>query len=237
MHDRVYTGRRFEPILQWIRNEIREGRLTAGARLPSERALAAQLHASRVTIREAHRKLRDVGLLEVRPGRRGGAFVVQAADDPVRRTLSLVFELKSVALGQLAQARLLIEPLVASLAAKRATKADLQRMHALLVREADNLARGEADAQRVPSQFHRLVAECAQNRPLAGFVNALADAVASDDVSRDRATRQQHQRENWWFHQQLFEAIGRHDRQAASGIMSRHLEGGESCSDTIASSE
>jgi GntR family transcriptional regulator len=56
-----------------LRQRIDQGRFAAGARLPSEPDLAAELQVSRATLREALRALEDEGLLRRRQG--SGTYV------------------------------------------------------------------------------------------------------------------------------------------------------------------
>src|SRR5919108_2923925 len=51
-----------------LREGVRAGRLAAGERLPSTRALAAELGVSRGVIVEAYQQLAAEGYLAVRPG-------------------------------------------------------------------------------------------------------------------------------------------------------------------------
>src|SRR5690242_17566569 len=72
--------RTFEEIINQIKTNIEEGRLKRGDKLPTERALAAQLQVSRNTVREALRTLEISGFIILKRGPTGGAFV--AASDP-----------------------------------------------------------------------------------------------------------------------------------------------------------
>ncbi len=55
---------------------IARGDTLPGGRLPSERELAAQFGVSRSTVRSALAQMRDEGLVEVRRGRSGGAYLL-----------------------------------------------------------------------------------------------------------------------------------------------------------------
>ena len=52
-----------------------DGRLVAGHKLPAEREMARQFKTSRVSVREAYRSLEELGLLRIRRGAEGGAFM------------------------------------------------------------------------------------------------------------------------------------------------------------------
>lgn len=76
----VRSGNTFEETVQRLLQLIRLGLVPEGERLPPERELAERLQVSRVTLREALKVLQDTGLLEVRRGRYGGAFVRRPAE-------------------------------------------------------------------------------------------------------------------------------------------------------------
>jgi GntR family transcriptional repressor for pyruvate dehydrogenase complex len=58
-----------------LRERILLGEVPEGTALPTERDLVAQTHMSRATVREALRILEVQGLIRIKTGRAGGAFV------------------------------------------------------------------------------------------------------------------------------------------------------------------
>src|ERR671927_1736990 len=83
MFSRVNAGRISGLIVDQIRLLIRDGHLTAGDRLPSERELGERFGVSRVTVREALRGLEAQGLVAIRVGAHGGAFVTAPTSDRI----------------------------------------------------------------------------------------------------------------------------------------------------------
>ena len=57
----------YEQIYQYIKNEIRQGKLEAGSRLPSTRILARNLRLSRSTTQMAYDQLLSEGYIEALP--------------------------------------------------------------------------------------------------------------------------------------------------------------------------
>ena len=124
----VGPRRTFEGAVEQIAEQIRLGELAAGERLPSERDLAAAMQISRATLREAARVLVGAGVLEVRPGSAGGMYVL--SDYAPLDLLRSMSDLRLDEVAGVLEARRLIEPRVAQLAAVRATDedyAELQR--------------------------------------------------------------------------------------------------------------
>src|SRR6266850_5660380 len=146
-------------IAERIENAISDGILAPGSRLLSERELAQRLNASRESVREAYRSLEVAGLLVIRRGKEGGAFVRDVGHEPVTRSLSMLLRLGKTTHRELTEARLLIEPPIARLAARRATRSDIDAMGELLERHAEAI-KGNDDPRKYDLQFHRIIAKC-----------------------------------------------------------------------------
>ncbi|PYQ75738.1 MAG: hypothetical protein DMG01_18310 [Acidobacteria bacterium] len=216
-------GRVSEAIVRRIKEQITEGRIEAGHKLPAEREMARRFKTSRVSVREAYRSLEEVGLLRIRRGADGGAFVVKVDHEPVLRSLSLVLGLGKTPHKQLTEARMLIEPPMAQLAALRARKEDIARLERVLLKEEEEAARPTGPFRPTDSQFHRSIADSARNLPLIVLMNALADLTANVASALDASTRARHRLRNCRYHRQIFEAIRRRDGDAAYTIMAEHV--------------
>jgi DNA-binding FadR family transcriptional regulator len=211
-----------ETIVHRIKEQITNGRLSAGHKLPAEREMARQFKTSRVSVREAYRSLEEVGLLRIRRGAVGGAFIAKVDHQPVFRSLSLVLGLGKTSHKELTEARLLIEPPIAQLAALRARKEDVARLERVL-EEEEAAARQPGPFRPTRSQFHRSMADCTRNLPLIVLMNALADLTADAASTLNARTRARHRLKNCQYHRQIFEAIRRRDAQAARTIMAEHV--------------
>jgi GntR family transcriptional regulator, transcriptional repressor for pyruvate dehydrogenase complex len=112
----------FEVTIERLAQSVRLGVLVEGDRLPPERELAETFGVSRVTLREAIRALRDVGLVESRRGRGGGTFV--AAPRPERaRSRHKIEEAIGHGIDDALALRRVVEPGAAALAASRTLSA------------------------------------------------------------------------------------------------------------------
>jgi DNA-binding FadR family transcriptional regulator len=95
-----------------------------GQRLLPERELAEKLGISRPTVREAIRSLTQLGYLEIRRGRNGGAYVRELSGDPSSANVRRVAAALGPELDETFDLRMVLEPGAAMLAADRATEAD-----------------------------------------------------------------------------------------------------------------
>src|ERR1700742_2886057 len=83
MFSPVSVDRVSQVIVDQVKALIRDGRLQPGDRLPSERELCQRFGVSRVTVREALRVLEATGLIDIRVGAHGGAFVTTPTSQQV----------------------------------------------------------------------------------------------------------------------------------------------------------
>src|SRR3954451_7151498 len=137
----VSVARASSSIADQIRQAIVTGRLDQGQRLPPERELAEQFGVSRVTVRDALRALEAMGLIEVRVGARGGAFVTVPTGSIVGQTMSDMMMMSAITPEDIVEARLVVELGTVTLACARATDEDLAQMRELAEDAAREIAR------------------------------------------------------------------------------------------------
>jgi DNA-binding FadR family transcriptional regulator len=221
MFTSVRTPRVYEHIVAQIERAIFDGGYRCGDRLPPERELVRQFHASRVAVREALRTLEHRGLIEVRHGASGGHFVRQVDAQLLRRDLSTLLRLGRVELTQLTEARLLIEPEVARLAALRATDGDVGTLRSTLDERAALAASGRPP-RPLDMAFHRAVATAARNPVHAMLTDALMDLEAEVMAPGTELTKE----DNAGIadsHEEIFGAVASKQAERAREAMARHI--------------
>jgi len=132
----VQLVRPAEVVAHRIAEAIRAGDVKLGERLPSEQNLSGQLQVSRPTLREAIKLLVAARVLEVRPGSSGGIFVVNQSV-PTELGGQPLPEMPMDDLAVVMEARRLIEPQVARMAAAFGTPADFQAMREAVALSAE----------------------------------------------------------------------------------------------------
>src|SRR2546430_13776751 len=78
----VRVGNAFEETVERLLTVIKLGLVAPGERFPAERELAGLLGVSRITLREAIRELQQLGYVESRRGRLGGAALAPPRPAP-----------------------------------------------------------------------------------------------------------------------------------------------------------
>lgn len=170
----VQTSRAFEEVIAQLRRLTVQGHLKPGDRLPSERDLAVKLGVSRNTIREALRGLEMSGVLELRKGAYGGAFLIAPGGDTLSTALQDMFQFGSVTAGQLTEARLHITAAVARVACERIREEDIRDLE----RNVADAQQAELDGDvvlrsRINLNFHRVLARTTDNPIFVAVMDGL----------------------------------------------------------------
>lgn len=163
---------RSEEIAAALRDEILLGQYRAGERLPSERDLAARFETGRGTVREAFKKLEQLGIASIRPG---GARVVPVEEctlDVLGPLLDLHETPDPALVDQVMQMFGVLINVAARLAVAKASPEDLDRARQI----AHDMAANEGSAARQHDelqQLARLFVEVADHLVLRLMINGL----------------------------------------------------------------
>ena len=170
----VSTRRAFEEIAHQIREQLARRSLRTGDRLPPERELAEEFGVSRNTLREALRSLEIAGLLELRKGASGGAFIRAGGGEAAVAGLADLYCLGAIRPEHVTEARIIVGTEVARLAALRITAGDLERLEENVRAAEEATAQGDmARRAEINYEFHRLLARATRNPVLIVLTDAL----------------------------------------------------------------
>lgn len=167
------TDKVSDKIIDQIRYVIISGQLNPGDKLASERELLAQFGVSKATLREALRVLEVMGLIEMRKGTSGGAFVAEVDMRTSIHNLITFLHLQKVSVKEITMLRYLIEPTVAQIAATKITEKDISKLKKIIGRAVTS------GAQEVTKEigFHRYLARMAGNTLLTVMVDFVDDVL------------------------------------------------------------
>ena len=168
----VRAKRTFEVVVELLQGKIFSGEYLPGDRLPSERTLAEQLRVGRPAVREAYRAMELLGILEIRRGNEGGAFIREPCGDSAAEMIGDVFKFQKVDLSSLAEARIAVERAIAELAAARATAEDFSNMEEILGRADERISQG-LSATEEGIEFHLAVARASRNPVLLMVLSSI----------------------------------------------------------------
>lgn len=190
-------------VTRTLRDDIVLGRRLPGSRL-IERDIAAEMHVSRLPVREAIRSLVSEGIVIARP-----------------RSWAMVREYTLRDVRDFAEVREAIETQVFVLATERHEDSGIEQLRGLVEREERAARAGDEDEARVLSgAFHEFMAVLAGNEMLSELVGIFATRLKwvfgqHGDVEAMAAE-----------HRRLYEAIRARDVEVVRRLVSRHLEEG-----------
>ena len=218
------TLSRTAQLAERLGRDIREGKVRAGARLPTEQELIARFRVSHTVVREALASLRAEGLIVSRQG--AGVFV---ADNVLSRPFRIVSdELRSlVEVENVLQLRLAVEVEAAAIAAERRTTADLRLIRSCIDRIDDAIARGEA-AIKEDLAFHCAISAATGNPYFERFMQFLGPVIIPRQTIRlgleTAAQRRAYVGLVQSEHRRIYAAVRKGDKDGAQRCVRQHLE-------------
>lgn len=152
-------------VVTHFSDQIREGRLPDGTRLPTEDQLTEELKVSRSPLREAIKILEAQGILEIRRG--VGTFVCEGAQAALRHLSLFQLLLRDARAKELAELRMMIERTAAEFAARNRSDAQLKTIMDANA-ELERIVRSvDADIDRMTDadvEFHSAIFDACGNR-------------------------------------------------------------------------
>jgi GntR family transcriptional repressor for pyruvate dehydrogenase complex len=209
-----------ELIVDQVRTLIHEGKLVPRDRLPSEREMCEQFGVSRVTVREALRVLEANGLVEIRVGAHGGAFVTQPTSDQVGAGIVDLLTLSSITASDVTEVRMVLEVGIPLLCA-HATAEDITDLQAICDRQEEALAGGDYDIS-LSAEFHSRLAEATHNTAFAMLIQSFHGPLLMSLATAQKTAPEMGQR-GVQEHRAILAAIQAGDAETGSRIMRDHL--------------
>ena len=207
-------------VARQIARDIVDFSLDPGAPLAPESAMLDRFGVSRASLREGLRILETQGLITIKPGPRGGASVARVDSASFGRMATLYFQVLQVRLREVVEARLIIEPVMAGLAAERRDPELEQDLRDSVA--GDPEAMDEAEWLATSHRFHTVVLGMSGN-PLLNLVATSLKDIFTTRISgllfpTEERTKVQA------VHRAIAEAIDRGDADAAERLMRDHMQ-------------
>jgi GntR family transcriptional regulator, transcriptional repressor for pyruvate dehydrogenase complex len=222
MFKAVSLNRVSQAIVEQVKLLLRQGRLKPGDRLPSERELCERFGVSRVTVREALRVLEAGGLIDIRVGARGGAFITSPTSQQIGEGLADLLNLSPLTAIDVTEARQVFELGIVPLVVDRATDEDIAALRDMVRVHQAALDRGEY-VMSMSADFHVRVAACTHNPAIEMLVQSfhgpllmsLLTAQVVEPLMGHRGSEE---------HSAFVDAIASRDVEWARSIMREHLQ-------------
>jgi len=151
-------------VVEALKEKVINSEYKSGDQLPPEPALCELFGVSRITIREALKKLNMMGLVEIKQGK--GTFVKKVDLGFFMKPLFQLVDFDEISIDVLYSAREYIERGIANLAAQNRTPQELERLESILL----NLRQALQDEDiiniwKYDDEFHMQIA-CASHNPI-----------------------------------------------------------------------
>jgi GntR family transcriptional repressor for pyruvate dehydrogenase complex len=223
--ERVRRVRSFDDVTQQIREAIVSGRIREGDRLPSERELCETFGVSRPTLREALRSLEAVGIIEIRPGKTGGAYAVTPAESTLGSALATLVNLRGASAQDLAEFRVSFEGENAWWAAQRAEPDDLATLRGLVAQARAAVGRpgGWEPVGTIDARWHEALARATRNGLRIGIALGIHEAVIRQ-VSVLAPTGEPYGETIPRDLEEITAAVAARDGERARALMRTHIE-------------
>lgn len=182
----VRAGRASEDIALRLEAAILDGSFRPGDRLPSEREMQIRFGTGRGVVREAIKMLKQKGLLEVRKGSKGGAYVRELEVTNISESLALFLKQHPMSPDSVIEFRESMDRTITQLALSHGTQeekddlvAGAEELHELLVQETpDLIAIGDLDRD-----LNLRLARMARNPLFEWVMGALQMGFGSHDYA------------------------------------------------------
>jgi len=208
----------YETVLDELKRRVADGELRPGDQLPSVQQLSREFHVGVSSVREALRVLAATSVVRIEHGR--GVFVSAQlpAVDELRERFTTT---EAASLKHLIEARRIIEPEVAALAAQRATTAHIDQIWEC-ARRMDRNFRAGRDWMEADLGFHAALCEAAGNPVIAGMLQRTNDLLIDSrrETMRDRAVSER----ACHFHLLIASAVADHKPLLARALMQEHMD-------------
>lgn len=220
-------SKRTDEICDKIKARIVERKMQLGDRLPQEADLIAEFGASRSTVREALKGMEAQGLISIKTGPAGGAFISKMEETHAMELLSNLFFFKQPTINDIYQLRKKLEPELAASLIGKLDDNDFKRLEdtiSLYILPAST--KGEEYQQRLAElDFHITLSDLCPN-PLLGFVcNFLQNLLKNLSLCKQIYEKPNPVLREHALHYQvrLLQALKLQDKESVEEIMYNHM--------------
>lgn len=207
-----------ELVVERIKELLENGTLKAGSRLPTERELATMLGISRPTLRTALKALSVMGVISARPG--AGTFIANSLPEILNQPLHFMTLMSDTGINDIFQARLIIEPGLAEVAANNISDVHLNAMNREIKAMRESLADRETFLKH-DLRFHQTIGRATGNKLVSGIMDNVLQLLFQLR-GRKHSEHDELEAALAW-HERIFRALSRRDGKRAKEAMAGHL--------------
>jgi GntR family transcriptional repressor for pyruvate dehydrogenase complex len=216
--------RTFMEIANQIRSSIYSKTLKPGDKLPSERELTAQFGVGRISVREALRMLEQAGLILIKQGSGGGAYVKAADTSAISESVYDLVSRSDICLEDLTEVRLAVEKQILQSAFDKITADDMEMLEKS-IKELEMVIKKKT-REDIPvyfelTNFHVIIARATKNPVFEIILKVLMNVTVK--VLNLKLTDVERLKKHLSFHKTIYKAIKSRDLECAMEETEKHM--------------
>ncbi len=210
----------YHKVIDYIKNQIREGRLESGGKLPTERDLSEILGVSRNSVREAMRSLEIIGVISSHQG--AGNYLTGNFESSLMESLSMMFLLNQIDYQQISQLRRALEMQALMLAIDHITEQEIAE-------QVEIIAQLEHETEDInvilDKRFHYNIAKASKNVLITNILQALSDLLDNFifDLRRDILRTEDSRKILNEAHNDMMKSLILRDKDLAREAINKHF--------------
>jgi len=208
-----------QEVMSQVLEAIRQGEVSRGDCLPSEKSLMDSFGVGRSTVREALGALEALGIVRAERGR--GYVVVDLGPEDALNEEVLSLVLMTDKFQQIHEVRMVLETGVAAIAATRVSDDGIRELEAVLGDANKALADHEAFLD-LTWQFHRKLAELSENQVMVKLIGIINQMIRRSEAKLYSPFVDPQSELD--LHKKLLKAVATQDPERAREAMVEHIQ-------------
>ncbi|HHV13329.1 MAG TPA: FadR family transcriptional regulator [Clostridiales bacterium] len=219
--DKNVQQKSYRKVIDYIKEQIREGKLEMGGKLPAERELSNLLGISRNSVREAIRTLDNMGVIVSQHG--AGNYLSGNFEHNLVETMSMMFYLNQIDYQQISQLRRALEMQALLLAIDHITEPEIEQLERTLAQLENEV---EEINVILDKQLHYGIAKASNNTLIIGILNALSNLIDQFiyDLRRDILSTEDSRKILNEAHNEMLKSLITKDKNLAYTAINKHFD-------------
>jgi GntR family transcriptional repressor for pyruvate dehydrogenase complex len=214
----------YQKATEYIYQMIRDGRLTVGSRIPSERDISETLGIGRNSTREALSILRGMGLIESVHG--SGNYISRDSGRTIWEILSVMLSLGSITLRDIIECRRVLAKAVIDLIFQGGlTPAEKSHLERIL---SDMETASEEELILLDQEYHLALIRATKNPLFITMIEAVSE-ICNETMSKVLTDSTQETKDKFLFlHRNIYSSIVQNEKETCLKHLSTHYDLAES---------
>jgi GntR family transcriptional repressor for pyruvate dehydrogenase complex len=204
-------------VVRKVISLVSTGQFKQGQKLPAERILCEMLGVSRGTLRQGLADLQSLGVIKIVP--RSGIYIKKYSEKKLPQKV-LPPNFKAVSLGDIINARKIIEIPSLELACEKATKDEIKFL-STIIEKMEKAVDDLPEFLQNDMNFHQTIVTMGKNLVLVTAFEAISEYLKYSQVYSSMHEGEEEKALD--FHRKIFDAICAKDSKQGCKVLEQHL--------------